>query len=81
MLFEDLPFQKGLRMTFTLLLLWIILSMFFIIIIITIVITIVMIIYIITISCYVPLVFTCIVGDAIQMTVYITLHFRGQATQ
>jgi len=49
--------------------------MFFIIIIIIIVITIVMIIYVITILCYAPLVFTRIVGGAIQMTVYITFTY------
>jgi len=34
-------------------------------------------IYIITILYYVPSVFTCIVGVAIQMTVYITLHYSN----
>ena len=33
-----------------------------------------MIIYIITILCYAPSVFTCIVGGAIQMTVYIYIY-------
>jgi len=48
--------------------------MFFIIVIITIVINFVMIIYIIAILFYAPSVFTCIVGGAIQMTVYITFR-------
>jgi len=65
---KDLPFQKSLQLTSTLLLV-IYLSMIFIIIIITIVITIVMFIYVVTILCYAPPVFTCIVGVAIQMTV------------
>ena len=47
---------------------------FIIIIIIVIVITVVMIIYIITILCYAPSDFTCIVGGAIQMTVYICIY-------
>jgi len=36
--------------------------------------------FIITISCYAPSVYTCTVGGAIQMTVYITLHYITQIT-
>jgi len=61
---EDLAFQKGLRLTFRLLLLQLFYQCFIIIIII-----IVVIIAIITIWCYVPSVFTCIVGGAVEMTV------------
>jgi len=40
-----------------------------------------MIIYIIIILCYAPSVFTCIVGGAIQMTVYIYIYiFCSQKT-